>query len=191
MTRNQCQRKQNRLRHTLKGVITALALPIKHYSRLHRDIREEDDLKHVQEKQVCAEPRPSPLNMTLPTQSHIYCWVQAAGIPAINWYLLQMSVLSSKPTSHCCCQSMGQMDTDPTITQTACYAGSVNNMEKACGQRASGTTIEVAAQLDWKQASTASASLKATRHSTGIVIICLHKNRSQTVNNKSHILQET
>jgi len=58
-------------------------------------------------KQVCVEPRPSALDMTLPA----FAAERRRRVPAIDRYLLQAPALSSKPAARrCCSRSTGRKD---------------------------------------------------------------------------------
>jgi len=92
-------------------------------------LQNEAQSKQFETKQVCVEPRPSGLNMTLPAYA-----AERRRLQLFDRYLLQAPALSSKPAARRrCCRSTGQTDgrTDGrTDTRQlhrpcfACYAGS-------------------------------------------------------------------
>jgi len=59
-------------------------------------------------KQVCVEPRPSALDMTLPA----FAAERRRRVPAIDRYLLQAPALSSKPAARRCCSRSTEGRTD-------------------------------------------------------------------------------
>ena len=91
--------------------------------------------KQLKSSQVCSEPPPSALNMTLSVFGAERRLGACSTAPAaIDQYLLQIPALSSKPAGHrCCCRSTGQTDTrtDDRPLHRPCsahYAGSANKL---------------------------------------------------------------
>ena len=66
--------------------------------------------KQLKSSQVCSEPPPSALNMTLSVfGAKRRLGACSTALAAIDQYLLQILALSSKPAGHlCCCRSTGQ-----------------------------------------------------------------------------------
>ena len=69
-------------------------------------LQNEAQSKQFETKQVCVEPRPSGLNMTLPAYA-----AERRRLQLFDRYLLQAPALSSKPAARRrCCRSTGQTD---------------------------------------------------------------------------------